>query len=113
MYRGPFLPRHCRSKWVLMLLFGGDYRTCLERGRRYVGGMDEAILSKKALRLPAKERALLADALLVSLDDDATKVIEAEWVSEAEDRLGAYRRGELKSKDGSSVLKSLKEKYGK
>lgn len=75
--------------------------------------MDEAILSKEALRLPARERALLADALLVSLDDEATKRIEAEWVAEAENRLDSYRNGKIESSDGPSVLKSVREKYGK
>ena len=75
--------------------------------------MDEAILQKEALRLPSRERALLADALMVSLDDDKTREIEAEWVGEADDRLDAYRKGEMGSADGTGVLKSIRDEYGK
>lgn len=75
--------------------------------------MDEMILQKEALRLPPGERALLADALLGSLDNDETRAIEAEWVAEAEARLDAYAKGELDASDGPSVMRSLKAKYGK
>ncbi|MCH6259114.1 addiction module protein [Puniceicoccaceae bacterium K14] len=75
--------------------------------------MDEAILGKKALNLPAKDRALLADALLVSLDDEATKAIEAEWVEEAESRYGAYQDQKIEARDGKAVVQSIKEKYQK
>jgi len=75
--------------------------------------MDDATLQKKALRLPSGERALLADALLRSLDDEKTREFEAGWVAEAEDRLTAFEGGQLDSSDGSGVLKSIKGKYGK
>ena len=75
--------------------------------------MDEASLQKEAMRLPPRERALLADALIVSLDDEEAKANEAVWVAEAEDRLDAYRKGELEARDGPGVIDSLKSKYGK
>ncbi len=75
--------------------------------------MDEMILEKEALRLPARERALLADSLLASLDDEATRKIEADWVSEADSRLEGYRKGDVSASDGPGVLRSLKDKYGK
>jgi len=75
--------------------------------------MDEMILEKEALRLPPRERALLADSLLSSLDDDVTRRIEAEWVNEADDRLKAHRKGEIPAVDGPKVLKSIRDQYGK
>lgn len=42
------------------------------------------ILEREALRLPAHIRALLADTLLASLDDDALREVEAAWAREAE-----------------------------
>ncbi|MHB9009601.1 MAG: addiction module protein, partial [Limisphaerales bacterium] len=38
------------------------------------------------MRLPPKDRALLADALLVSLDDDAARAVEAAWIAETDAR---------------------------
>lgn len=75
--------------------------------------MDEMILQREAMRLPPGERALLADALLTSLDDEETRAIESDWVGEAEDRLKAYRFGQIEAKDGPSLIRSLKNKYGK
>ena len=82
-------------------------------GSAILWSMDEVILAKEAMRLPPRERALLADALLVSLDDEVTKEIEAEWVAEAEDRLEAYSKGEIVANDGPAILKSIRAKYGK
>ena len=75
--------------------------------------MDEMILQKEALRLPPGERALLADALLGSLDSEETRAIESAWVAEAEDRLDAYSNGKLESADGPGLLESLKARYPK
>lgn len=72
--------------------------------------MDQTILEIEALRLPAHQRALLADALLGSLDDEATQEVERLWAREAEDRLAAFRRGEIASADGPSVLKDLRNR---
>ena len=41
--------------------------------------MDQLILEREAMRLPPKDRALLADALLGSLDDEAVREVEAAW----------------------------------
>jgi hypothetical protein len=81
--------------------------------RRMLFGMDQAILEQQALRLPARARALLAEALLESLDDDAVREIEAAWGQEAEARLQAFHRGELDSLDGSGVLREVRRKYQK
>jgi hypothetical protein len=72
--------------------------------------MDQAILELEALRLPAHQRALLADALLGSLDDEATQEAERLWAQEAEDRLAAFRRGEISALDGPSVFKDLRNR---
>jgi hypothetical protein len=53
-------------------------------------GVDEMILEREAMRLPPRERALLADALLGSLDDEATREIQTAWAREAADRLEAF-----------------------
>ena len=46
---------------------------------RYPAVMDQAILEKEALKLTPAERAVLADILLSSLDDESTRQNEAAW----------------------------------
>ncbi|MCY1300679.1 putative addiction module component [compost metagenome] len=60
-------------------------------------------LSKEARRLSATERLELVEDLLDSLDTPDT-TLDAQWAQEAEDRLAAYRRGELKALPLAEVL---------
>jgi len=53
-------------------------------------------LSAQARNLSPSERLELVDDLLASLDEIDPK-IDGLWAKEAEDRLAAYRRGELKA----------------
>lgn len=75
--------------------------------------MDEVILEREALKLSPGERALLADAILLSLDDDATREIESAWAAEAQDRLKAYRAGQLAALDGPTVIRDLRSRHAK
>lgn len=52
---------------------------------------------EEALSLPPVERAELADRLLTSLDAAPDGRIDKLWAQEAEDRLDAFERGELKA----------------
>ena len=54
------------------------------------------ILIDQALELPASERVVFAEQLLLSLDQPNPE-IDALWALEAEFRLAAYRSGELAS----------------
>lgn len=60
-------------------------------------------LSAAARKLSPAERAELVDQILDSLDASGTST-ESEWTKEAEDRLSAYRRGEIRSLSLSEVL---------
>jgi len=62
-----------------------------------------------ALKLPASERAVLADELLHSLDK-TDPAIDALWAKEAEDRLAAYDRGEVEAVDADAVLAEMRER---
>ena len=75
--------------------------------------MDHAILEREALKLPPHERALLADALLGSLDDEATRQAEAACAHEAEARYQAFVRGEVQASDGPSVFRRLRQRQAK
>ena len=65
-------------------------------------------LLKQALSLPPTEKAELVDRLLSSLDEP-NKEIDALWAKEAENRIEAYERGELKAVSLEEVLR----KYNK
>ncbi|MFC5695606.1 addiction module protein [Pseudomonas sp. GCM10022186] len=60
-------------------------------------------LSKEARRLSANERLELVEDLLDSLDTPDS-ALDEQWAQEAEDRLAAYRRGELKAVPLAEVL---------
>ena len=75
--------------------------------------MDQVILEREALKLPPYERALLADALLGSLDDEATRHTEAACAREAEARYQAFVRGEVQSSDGPAVFRRLRQRHAK
>ncbi|HUN68856.1 MAG TPA: addiction module protein [Burkholderiales bacterium] len=61
------------------------------------------ILSTQARMLSSAERMELVDDLLASVDESDPK-IDALWAREAEDRLAAYRRGEIKAIPLQEVL---------
>ncbi|HSW30507.1 MAG TPA: addiction module protein [Longimicrobiales bacterium] len=59
-------------------------------------------LHSAVLSLPEVERARLAARILASLDEGDG--VEAAWVSEARERLAAYRRGEVAAVAAEEVL---------
>jgi hypothetical protein len=73
--------------------------------------MDAAVLEKEALKLPAPQRALLADRLLQTLGGPSAAVMEA-WAAEGERRLAAFRAGELAAEDGVAVVAALRKRLG-
>ena len=60
-------------------------------------------LSAAAKVLSPVERLAVVDEILNSLDSPDPK-IDALWAAEAEDRLAAYRRGEVRAVELSEVL---------
>lgn len=59
--------------------------------------------SAQVAKLPPEERMEVVERILDSLDaPDAT--LEALWATEANDRLAAYRRGEIKAVPLSDVI---------
>lgn len=63
-------------------------------------------LLDQALRLPANDRAALVENLILSLDKPDPS-LDAQWLKEAEDRLAAYRSGELAAMDADRVFAEL------
>ena len=60
-------------------------------------------LSAQARKLSASERIDLVDSILASLDEPDPN-IDRFWAKEAEERLAAYRRGEIKAVPLQEVL---------
>lgn len=75
--------------------------------------MDQAILEKEALKLSAAERAVLADTLLASLDDESSRQIESAWGKLAEERYGDYKSGKMTAEDGPAALQELRKRLSK
>ena len=66
-------------------------------------------LSVKARKLSPAERLELVDDVLASLDEPDPQ-IDLLWAKEAEDRLAAYRRGEIKAVPLQEVLAKYRVK---
>jgi putative addiction module component (TIGR02574 family) len=65
---------------------------------------------KEALSLPPAERAEIAERLLSSLDPPTQKAIDVLWGIEAEERLDAFERGEIKAVSAKQVFERLGKK---
>jgi hypothetical protein len=65
---------------------------------------NSAKVASDALSLPPRSRAKLAAQLLETLDDARQKEIDRLWTNEAEDRIDAYERGELKAIPGGKCF---------
>jgi len=66
-------------------------------------------LSIQARKLSPSERLRLVDEILASLDEPDPN-IDRLWAKEAEDRLAAYRRGEIKAIPLEQVLAKYRGK---
>ena len=60
-------------------------------------------LSAQAVQLPPEERMALVERILDSLDEPDPSM-DALWTKEADDRLAAYRRGEIRAVALSDVV---------
>ena len=62
---------------------------------------------REALSLPPDDRAEIAERLLSSLDPPDRQNLDDLWASEAEDRLDAYERGEIKTIDAKQIFDQI------
>jgi len=67
-----------------------------------------ARVARVALALPPRSRAKLAEQLLQSLDAPNQKEIDSLWADEAEVRVDAYERGEIKAVSVREVFRNLR-----
>ena len=66
-------------------------------------------LASQAAKLPPSDRLQLVETILATLDKPDPD-ISAAWAAEAEDRLAAFRRGELMAVDENEVFGDLDRK---
>jgi putative addiction module component (TIGR02574 family) len=64
---------------------------------------------EEALSLPAVERPELADRLLSSLDSPSGHAIDELWAQEAEDRIDAFERGEIKTMSSREAFEAIEK----
>lgn len=64
-------------------------------------------LATQAAKLSPSDRLQLVETILATLDQPDPEISSA-WAAEAEDRLAAYRRGELAAVDESEVFGDLR-----
>jgi putative addiction module component (TIGR02574 family) len=67
-------------------------------------------LLEEALKLPPVERAELIESLLSSFEFRSRKHIDALWAQEAEDRIDAFERGEIKAIPAEQVFTEIEKK---
>ncbi len=62
-------------------------------------------IESKALKLSSRERALLAEHLISSLENNEDADAERLWIDEAERRYREYKEGKVKARPASQVFK--------
>ena len=62
---------------------------------------------ESALALPPVERAELVEELLSSFDFPARADVDILWAKEAEDRIDAYEKGELRARPANEVVEGV------
>lgn len=67
-----------------------------------------AELEREARQLPIRDRALLAQQLIASIDPGEDIDAEVAWLEEAERRYQAYRQGMLAAKPAEQVFREAK-----
>ena len=67
-------------------------------------------VEQEALNLPEKERALLAERLLCSLDNETPDFNEERWLQEAERRYEEYKAGRMTARPAEDVFEDANRK---
>lgn len=64
----------------------------------------------EALKLPATDRARLAERLIASLDPEPEESAEEAWVREIERRVEELRTGNVRTRPAEDVLRGIRSK---
>jgi len=102
-----------RGNVVETIKLVGGAKSCIPGAEAYCDGMDSAILANEALKLPSMERARIIDALWSSLDPVEQDTIDRAWLLESQDRLAAFRAGQLTAISGEEALRAIEDELKK
>lgn len=69
-------------------------------------------IQRKAAGLPVKDREVLAERLMRSVNRAPLTQIEEAWVKEAERRFSAWRRGEREGVPAERAFKQIRKDLG-
>jgi putative addiction module component (TIGR02574 family) len=72
---------------------------------------DSKKIMEEALKLSPMDRADLIEKLLSSFELSDRDEIDKLWAEEAESRINAYERGEIKSQPASKVFDEINKRY--
>ena len=70
-------------------------------------------LERKAIRLPIKEREILAERLIQNVEGVPLTEVEEAWVKEAERRARAWRRGDRKGVSAKRAFRQIRKDLGR
>ncbi|MDA8083770.1 MAG: addiction module protein [Nitrospiraceae bacterium] len=68
-------------------------------------------IEARALLLSPRERAILAEHLIDSLDKEEDSDAEKWWIEEAERRFREYKEGIIETRPADLVFKEARERY--
>lgn len=69
-------------------------------------------IQRKAVGLPVKDREILAEQLMRSVNRVPLTQVEEAWVKEAERRFAAWRRGEREGVPAEKAFKQIRKDLG-
>ncbi len=69
-------------------------------------------IEKQALRLPPKDREVLAERILHSLEGEPITEIDEAWVAEAEKRYQNYKNGNVQGIPGEQLFSDIRQEFG-
>lgn len=69
-------------------------------------------IERKAIHLSIKEREILAERLIQSIEGVPLTEVEEVWVKEAERRFKAWRRGERKGVSAKRAFRQIRKDLG-
>lgn len=67
-------------------------------------------IENEVLSLPPQERAIIAEHIIRSLDDEEDPEVERLWIAEAERRYKEYKEGKVKARPAALVFKEARSK---
>lgn len=67
-------------------------------------------ITEEALRLPANERVVLAESLLLTIDEEHDRLVDEATIAELERRLQDFREGRVKGIPAQEAFQRIREK---